>query len=235
MATAKELTLVSDNQKKLIFEKTPQQFIKQRQGPGGTTLNYVETGYVIDQLNKIFNYLWDFEIIEQQIGQKQVWVRGKLTVHLSENLSISKTQYGGIDIKKKRDTGETVSIADDLKAASSDALKKCASLFGIASDVFWPAGEIERETTIDDFKKPITAKKEEKLQEEQKNDNICEVHGVAWKTYEKDGRSWESHKNADGTWHNKVSKEVKEAMAKTKKLLEKLPPNPKDDGEKVTF
>ncbi len=119
-----------------ITQKTPDQFIKKRPGPGGTQLSYVEVGYVINILNQAFGWDWDFRIIDQQVGNRQVWVRGELTIRIVTH-SITKGQYGGSDIKFSRQTGDPVSIADDLKAAASDCLKKCASMLGIAGDVFW--------------------------------------------------------------------------------------------------
>lgn len=100
------------------------------------TLSYVEVGYVINVLNQVFGWDWDFRIWDQQIGNRQVWVRGELTVRLKGH-TITKGQYGGADIKFNRTSKEPVSIADDLKAAASDALKKCASMLQIASDVYW--------------------------------------------------------------------------------------------------
>ncbi len=143
----KELTKVEEpigitqRQASLIYERTPKKYIKKRPGRGGKVFDYVETGYIIKRLNQIFNYLWEFKVVEHQIGKEQVWVKGELTAHISPSLSITKSQYGGSDIKRNKD-GEVIDIADDLKAATSDALKKCASLFGIASDVYW-GGEKE--------------------------------------------------------------------------------------------
>ena len=119
-----------------ISQKTPSQFIKTRPGPGGISLKYVEVGYVISMLNQVFGYDWDFRILDQQIGKKQVWVRGELTVRVRTR-TVTKGQYGGADIKFNRATNQPVSIADDLKAAASDSLKKCASMLGIAGDVYW--------------------------------------------------------------------------------------------------
>ncbi len=127
---------LSPAQQAFINQKTPRQFIKSRPGPGGIALSYVEVGYVINILNQVFGWDWDFKILDQQIGKKQVWVRGELTVRLRGH-TITKGQYGGADIKLNRGSGEPVSIADDLKAAASDCLKKCASMLGIAGDVYW--------------------------------------------------------------------------------------------------
>ena len=133
------------NQAQLNFisQKTPEQFIKIRPGPGGIQLKYVEVGYVISVLNQVFGWDWDFRIIDQQIGKKQVWVRGELTVRLKDH-TITKGQFGGSDIKSNRN-GEPISIADDLKTASSDCLKKCASMLGIANDLYWRDSDLWEE------------------------------------------------------------------------------------------
>ncbi len=131
---------ISETQWNLIGATTPKDKIKQRPGRGGKTFDYVETGYIVELLNKTFNGLWDFEIDQQEVGQTQVWVKGKLTVWLSSEMKISKTQFGGSDIKKTQD-GKPIDIADDLKAASSDCLKKCASLLGFAKDIYWKEKE----------------------------------------------------------------------------------------------
>ncbi len=122
-------------QQAFITQKTPQQFVKHRPGPGGTQVNYVEVGYVINMLNQVFGWDWDFKIIDQQVGKRQVWVRGELTVRLRDH-NVIKGQYGGSDIKLNRN-GEPISVADDLKAATSDSLKKCASMLGVAGDIYW--------------------------------------------------------------------------------------------------
>lgn len=140
-----ELTIyggLTEAQKSLVEKRTPPQYIKERRGRGGT-FSYVEVGYVIDQLNQLFNFMWDFEVLEEKIGLKQIWVKGKLTAHIGPGIDVVKTAYGGIEIKVYAETteahkaGEVIDIADDLKAAASDALKKAASLIGVASDIYW--------------------------------------------------------------------------------------------------
>ncbi len=126
---------LSDAQLDFITQKTPRQYIKTRPGPGGMQVSYVEVGYVINVLNQAFGWNWDFKIQDQQIGNKQVWVRGELSVRLKGQM-ITKSQFGGADIKKNK-SGEPISIADDLKTAASDCLKKCASLLGVASDLYF--------------------------------------------------------------------------------------------------
>jgi hypothetical protein len=127
---------LTNAQIKFLTRKTPEEYVKQRAGPGGFRLDYVEVGYVIDLLNRAFGWDWDFKITAEQIGKVQVWVRGELSVHFSNHVVV-KAQYGGASIKMNKSTNSPVSIADDLKAAASDSLKKCASLLGVAGDVYW--------------------------------------------------------------------------------------------------
>jgi|GEM_PF-1395951 len=128
---------------------TPIEVLKVRKGRGGKKFVYVETNYVIRKLNDIFSYGWDFEIIweipvELALQLGQVMVKGRLTVKGKDSngniQTVSKTQYGSAEIKYVKDKPHTpeniVDLADDYKAAASDALKKCASMFGICLDVY---------------------------------------------------------------------------------------------------
>jgi hypothetical protein len=154
----KEIDVLDVSQKKSIIEKTPKEYIKQRPGRGGMKFDYVEIGYVIDKLNQIFNYHWEFDILEDKVYEEtgQVVVKGQLTVYTSKDFSLKKTQYGSADIKMQN--GKPMSIGDDLKSAGSDALKKCASLIGIASDVYW--GE---KSNIDFSNEPQTDHQRKKM------------------------------------------------------------------------
>jgi hypothetical protein len=136
MSEALTVPEFNEAQLRIIERRTPVQFIKQRPGRGGKMLDYVEVGYVVQQLNEAFHFMWDFEIEEQQIGSSQLWVRGKLRIHVRPDFAIVKSAFGGSDIKLKE--GRPMDIADDLKAASADALKKAASLLGLAADVYYP-------------------------------------------------------------------------------------------------
>ncbi len=140
--------------RKLIQIATPREFIRQRAGRGNKTFTYVEGGYVIARLNQIFSPVgWDFEIVDERIEQKEVVVRGKLTIKDHKNgYEISKTQYG----TKERYAG--VPLGDTLKAAATDCLKKCASLFGIALDVYWQQLDEDKLTNGLEPKKQETPK-----------------------------------------------------------------------------
>lgn len=138
-----------------LQKRTPPVFIKYRQGRGGNSFAYVEVGYVQEQLNAIFGFGawdWEYEIVSQLSypGTPQMVVTGVLTVRVFDRqtgtvrATIRKTASGGGDIKLWGDrspaglSGKPIDLADDVKSASADALKKAASMIGIAADIYSP-------------------------------------------------------------------------------------------------
>ena len=115
--------------KDILTRPFPPELVKQRQGQGGKTLSYVETHAVIARLNEGCD-AWSFEVVEHQVLDDEVIVLAKLTAD-----GVVKTAFGGTSITRDRD-GRPVSIADDLKAAGSDALKKAASLLGVGLELY---------------------------------------------------------------------------------------------------
>lgn len=109
----------------------PPEQIKQREGQGGKMLSYVETASVIARLNEACDGGWDFTIEKYELLDDEVVVLGKLVVEAT----ITKSAFGGSSITRDRE-GRAVSIADDLKSAGSDALKKAASLLGVALELY---------------------------------------------------------------------------------------------------
>jgi hypothetical protein len=142
LVKSEDLSLVSENslnpkQLKTLLKKTPQKYVKQRPAKGGGKWDYVTGGYVKKCLNIMFGWDWDFEIMDEKImlDSKEVIVKGKLTCR-SNGKTIVKMQYGNKDIIFKRGSSVPLSIGNDLKSASTDALKKCASEIGIAADIY---------------------------------------------------------------------------------------------------
>jgi len=135
-----ELSLVENNslntaQLNLILKNTPQQYVHQRPAKGGGTWDYVTGGYVKKCLNLMFGWDWSFEIVDQQIIHNEVVVKGKLTCN-SNGKTIVKMQFGNKDIIYKKGTEIPLSIGNDMKAAATDCLKKCAAEIGIAADIY---------------------------------------------------------------------------------------------------
>jgi len=126
---------LSPRANEVIKTITPVEFIRRRKGKGNKIFDYVEVGYVISQLNKAFTPIgWQFEVLEEKVLSTEVYVKGKLTIKdYKTGYEVFKTQYGTKEIYANNKTP----IGDLLKSASSDCLKKCASLFGLALDVYW--------------------------------------------------------------------------------------------------
>lgn len=127
------------NQKQLFFmlQKTPAEHIYKRPAKGGGEWEYVTGVYVKKALNYCFGWMWDFEVKDYGREGNMVWVLGRLTIKNKQGKPmIVKEQFGRADIKLKKGTKEILDYGNDLKAAATDALKKCASELGIASDVY---------------------------------------------------------------------------------------------------
>ncbi len=104
--------------------------VKTRPGQGGKSLSYVETHAVIARLNEASDFEWNFEVVKHEVLADEVIVLGRLTID-----GITKMAFGGSSVTRDN-SGKEVSLADDLKSASSDCTKKCASLFSIGLELY---------------------------------------------------------------------------------------------------
>lgn len=116
--------------------------IKQRKGSFGRTLDYIGGEKVIQRLNECFGGDWDFEILT---GPSACIVKDSIVVHarityryFNDNVEfkICKEAFGGKKITTLKGTDTPLDIASDMKAAATDALKKAATLFGVALDLY---------------------------------------------------------------------------------------------------
>ena len=136
-----ELTTNLNNAQLQIFtQTTPKEAIRTRQGRGGRILLYTDGAYVIRTLNEAFGHNWDLEADNEEIfwfNEKpfEAKCRVKLTVRIGDT-TITKMQYGCQPIEMLSNGTAPVSIGDALKGAATDGLKKCASLLGIALDLY---------------------------------------------------------------------------------------------------
>jgi hypothetical protein len=129
--------ILNEKQLKLIMKKTPAQFVHKRPAKGGGQWDFVTGGYVKKVLNLMFGWDWDFQVInfDMNIQAKQTIVHGQLTCR-TNGKTIIKHQFGRADIKFRKNTEIPLDLGNDLKAATTDALKKCASELGIAADIY---------------------------------------------------------------------------------------------------
>ncbi len=104
--------------------------IRQRKGRQGL-LDYVEGHSVIARLNEAFDGAWSFEVLAHEIREEEVLVLGKLSAE-----GIVKMQFGASQVTRDRETKGLVSLGDDLKAAATDAVKKCATFLGVGLHLY---------------------------------------------------------------------------------------------------
>lgn len=185
--------------KRVLNRETPKQYIKQREGGGGVTLDYVEGSYVIRALNEAFNNMWDWEIIDFKIIES---VPKKITKEYDKKLrkwveldepryeeqppvahvvgKLTAPGFGSrVGFGSKTIIGGASEQESCFKAAATDALKKAATLFGIALDLYedipYVADKNEVENDIvkttrkdkNEFIKQITTQNNNTTQEEQ--------------------------------------------------------------------
>lgn len=107
--------------------------IKLREGGNGKMLAYVEGHTVITRLNEAFDGNWNFEVTDYGLDEDhdEVRVLCKLTAD-----GITKMQFGSSSITRNKKTKAPISIGDDLKKCATDALKKCATLFGVGLHLY---------------------------------------------------------------------------------------------------
>lgn len=112
--------------------------IRQREGSNGTPFDYVEGHTVLARLNEAFDGIWSFEVRSFEINESrdEVMVLGILTAG-----GVVKMQFGRSAITRGEQSKMPISVADDLKAATTDAIKKCATLFGVGLHLY--AGKSE--------------------------------------------------------------------------------------------
>lgn len=139
-------SLLNENQIQKIWNSTPKRFKYTRPAKGGGNWTYIKAGYVRKVLDSVTGFNWDFEV-ETSLGEafevakitKSCIVKGTITCRFRQDdewVSVKKTQFGRSDVKMKKDSNEPLDFGNDMKAATSDCLKKCASLFGIGQDVY---------------------------------------------------------------------------------------------------
>ena len=143
-------SVLNQNQIQKIWNSTPQRYKYSRPAKGGGQWTYIKSSYVRKVLDSVFGFNWNFDI-ETTLAEafevakltKVCIVKGTLIGKVwneGQWVEIKKTQFGRSEVKFKKDSTDTLDFGNDMKAATSDCLKKCASLFGIGADVY-EAGE----------------------------------------------------------------------------------------------
>jgi hypothetical protein len=100
---------------------------------GGVSLTYITGEQVIRRLNEVLGVDgWQFVILQNSIHAEadEAWVLGELIATIDGH-EVRKQQFGSQKLKRSRSTGAPLDIGFDMKGASTDALKKCATMIGV--------------------------------------------------------------------------------------------------------
>lgn len=100
---------------------------------GGVELTYITGEQVASRLNDTLGFLsWTFRVLEHGIHAEadECWALGELTATVGDR-TVTRQQFGSQKVKRSRASGIPLDIGFDLKGASTDAMKKCASLIGV--------------------------------------------------------------------------------------------------------
>lgn len=148
-------SVLNQDQVQKIFNSTPARYKYRRPAKGGGEWTYIRASYVRRVLDSLFGFNWDFEV-ETSLSEafevakltKVCVVKGTLVGRVKHDgkwVEIKKTQFGRSEVKFKKNSSEPLDFGNDMKAATSDALKKCASLLGVGADVYEPEEFMEIE------------------------------------------------------------------------------------------
>lgn len=131
---------------KVIKKDLQPEWIQQRT-QGKTTLSYIGGHIVINLLNEAFGYQWSFEIVKEEIVQSipkhNKWAKEGQPSHEPQPPVVKvlgRLTVPGMGIKEQYGSKVLIGGATEqesaFKSASTDALKKCASLFGIGIQLY---------------------------------------------------------------------------------------------------
>jgi hypothetical protein len=104
-----------------------------RDNRGGVELEYITGEQAVSRLNQVLGPTgWSFVVREHGVNAEadEVWVLGELSVTI-DGRTATRQQFGSQKIKRARTAGTPLDVGFDLKGATTDALKKCASLVGV--------------------------------------------------------------------------------------------------------
>lgn len=129
---------------------------------GRQKLSYVSGDLVIRVLNKAFRNRWSFEVLETRVvpSVDKVWEDRKTgietvtpqrpVVQTLGRLTVPgwgiREQWGAQPLSGGQDVQEHA-----FKASATDALKKCASMFGVTLDLYGREGMVELVISPEDF------------------------------------------------------------------------------------
>jgi hypothetical protein len=96
-------------------------------------VTFISGEQVVSRLNEVLGVAgWSFRIVRHDINAEadEAWALGELVAEIGER-SVVRQQFGSQKVRRSRSTGAPLDLGFDLKGATTDAMKKCASLLGV--------------------------------------------------------------------------------------------------------
>jgi hypothetical protein len=100
---------------------------------GGIEVTFISGEQVVSRLNEVLGVAgWSFRVLRHEIHPEadEVWALGEMVAEIDGKM-VTRQQFGSQKIKRSRSTGAPLDLGFDLKGASTDAMKKCASWLGV--------------------------------------------------------------------------------------------------------
>ncbi|MBV9359526.1 MAG: hypothetical protein JO023_28785 [Chloroflexi bacterium] len=100
---------------------------------GGIEITYISGEQCVSRLNQVLGVAgWSFRVLEHAVNVEadEIWTLGELVAEI-DGKTVVRQQFGSQKIKRARSNGVPLDVGFDLKAATTDAMKKCASLLGV--------------------------------------------------------------------------------------------------------
>jgi len=136
-----------------------------RPGLGGKKFKYIKGAEVIHRLNEVFKGEWSLEIKDVITEGDDILVHVRLTVWEQNSngpeKAIVKEQFGSATVKRYDSgprKGQIVDYGNAFKSATTDGVKKAASLLGVGLYLYDLDNPIGLENGVADEEKPVVEK-----------------------------------------------------------------------------
>lgn len=129
------------DQIKQLSKPTPAKETETKEDEQGRKYKSVKASFMKRQMNLIFGFNYDFQIVSREFVSGEALVHGRLIIR-SNGHTVTKEQFGKCNVifetkqNGNRKTSAPSNIGNSYKAAATDAFKKCASEIGLCWDIY---------------------------------------------------------------------------------------------------
>ena len=183
--------MFNENQLKELSKNLDKSRIKIRD-KSGISLQYLETFDVINEANRIFNYMWNYTITRLEEVSRETNQNGNHVITFSSIVKIKIFDTNGNYIERE-DTGVGVGTARTIgdaidnssKSAVSDSLKRCFRTMGVTfgNNLYSKSQNDNQQNTNQNYNKP---QNQQHYQNQTPNQNVnnSQTQGKSFDQYE---------------------------------------------------